>query len=196
MLIEEQQLILKETEALHQRIAHIKEIVTMQQTYGRVSGVLETIAPEQLMEDALKLNADALARHEISVLRQYQEVPPIKVDKHQVLQILLNIVNNAKYACAGMGKEKIITLGIFSSDDHRIHIQVSDNGTGILPENLTRIFQHGFTTRKTGHGFGLHSGAIAAKGMGGSLTAHSDGPGLGATFTLELPFHSGDTAWT
>lgn len=192
VLKEEQHLILKETQALHQRIDHIKEIVTMQQTYGRVSGFLETIPPEQLMEDALKLNTEALSRHEITVHRQYQEVPQITVDKHQVLQILLNLVNNAKYACAGVEKEKIITLKIFPSGLDHLSLQVSDNGTGILPENLTRIFQHGFTTRKTGHGFGLHSGAIAAKGLSGSLTVHSDGLGLGATFTLELPFHPGE----
>ncbi|MBI3415129.1 MAG: ATP-binding protein, partial [Verrucomicrobia bacterium] len=58
---------------------------------------------------------------------------------------------------------------------------------GIAPENLTKIFQHGFTTKKTGHGFGLHSGANAAREMGGRLSVQSDGPGLGATFRLELP---------
>jgi signal transduction histidine kinase len=194
VLVEEQQLILRETEALQQRIAHIKEIVTMQQSYGRVSGVLETIAPEQLMEDTLKLSAGALVRHEISVERQYDDVPPITVDKHKVLQILLNLINNAKYACAGLEKGKIITLRIFCSGPDRLSMQVSDNGRGIPSENLTRIFQHGFTTRKSGHGFGLHSGAIAAKGLGGSLIAYSDGPGLGATFTLDLPIFSGDSA--
>ena len=50
-----------------------------------------------------------------------------------------------------------------------------------------RIFAHGFTTKKDGHGFGLHSGANAAHEMGGSLTAESEGLGRGATFTLELP---------
>jgi signal transduction histidine kinase len=69
----------------------------------------------------------------------------------------------------------------------RLKITVEDNGVGIPRENLVRIFSHGFTTRKDGHGFGLHGSAIAAKEMGGSLTAHSDGPGLGACFTLELP---------
>ncbi len=192
VLKEEQQLILKETEALNDRIEHIKEIVTMQQSFGRVSGVLETIGPEQLIEDALKLNVGDLARHEIAVHRQYQEVPPITVDKHKVLQILLNLINNAKDACARMAKEKIITLRIFKSGSDRLSIQVSDNGAGILSQNLTRIFQHGFTTRKTGHGFGLHSGAIDAKWMGGSLTAHSDGPELGSTFILELPYDSGE----
>jgi signal transduction histidine kinase len=68
-----------------------------------------------------------------------------------------------------------------------VKIWVSDNGIGILPENLTRIFNHGFTTRRNGHGFGLHSGALAAKELGGVLLAYSEGPGTGATFCLELP---------
>lgn len=72
--------------------------------------------------------------------------------------------------------------------DDRFRVQVSDNGMGIAPELLTKIFQHGFTTRKEGHGFGLHSCALAARALGGSLAAQSDGPGKGATFTLELPY--------
>jgi signal transduction histidine kinase len=74
-----------------------------------------------------------------------------------------------------------------ASEASRVKVSVMDNGVGIAPENLTRIFNHGFTTRKGGHGFGLHSGALAASELGGSLTAHSEGPGRGATFTLELP---------
>lgn len=189
-LKEEHQLMFRESEALNARIEHIKEIVTMQQTYGRVSGVLENIAPEQLMEDALKLNAEALSRHKIIVHRQYEPVGPITVDRHKVLQILLNLISNAKYACTdNTDRKKILTIRIFNSGPDRLRFQTVDNGMGILPENSTRIFQHGFTTRKSGHGFGLHSGALVAKGLGGSLTAHSDGPGLGATFTLDLPNH-------
>lgn len=190
-LKEEHNLIMAESESLNQRVEHIKEIVTMQQSYGRVSGVLETIGAEQLMEDALKLNAGALIRHNVTVRKEYQDVPPITVDKHQVLQILLNLINNAKYACDGVTEKKIITLRIFSPVQNRICMQVTDNGIGIAPENMTRIFQHGFTTRKKGHGFGLHSGAIAAKSFGGSLTVHSDGQGCGATFSLELPVFRG-----
>lgn len=193
VLQKEQQLMLKETESLRCQVEHIKEIVIMQQSYGGVSTVNETILPEQLMEDTFKLNADALARHEITVKREYQEVPPIIVDKHKVLQILINLINNAKDACVdGGGKEKSIILRIFSSGHNCVSMQVADNGIGITPEHLTRIFQYGFTTRKYGHGFGLHSSALAARELGGNLTVYSDGPGCGATFTLELPFQSGD----
>ena len=101
--------------------------------------------------------------------------------------MLVNLVRNAKHACQDSDlADRRLTVRV-ANGDGRIRITVIDNGIGIPPENLTRIFNHGFTTRKDGHGFGLHSGALAAKEMGGLLTAHSDGPGRGATFTLQLP---------
>jgi C4-dicarboxylate-specific signal transduction histidine kinase len=110
------------------------------------------------------------------------------VNRHKVLQILVNLIRNAKDALAeGAPAEKRLTLGLACNGDDRVKVTVGDNGVGIPPENLTRIFQHGFTTRANGHGFGLHSSANAARAMGGSLTVQSDGPGRGATFTLELP---------
>jgi len=187
-LEEERGLLLTETQALNERIDHIKEIVAMQQSYGRVIGVLETLPPEQLMEDALKLKAESLSRDDITVRREYAAVPPITVDKHKVLQILLNLISNARYASTlAPDAGRAITLRIASPEPNRLRMQVVDQGIGISPENLTQVFQHGFTTRRDGHGFGLHSGALAAKEMGGSLTAESHGLGLGATFTLELP---------
>ena len=193
VLQEEHNLILRETQSLHDRIDHIKGIVTMQQTYGRVSGVLENILPEQLMEDALKMNVGELVLHEVSVQRKYQSVPLITVEKHKVLQILLNLIKNAKHACMeGCAGDKTITLRILNSGHDCLRMEISDNGVGISPENLIRIFQQGFTTRKAGHGFGLHSAALAAKELGGSLTARSKGIGSGATFTLELPLQPGD----
>ena len=68
-----------------------------------------------------------------------------------------------------------------------MRITVADNGEGIAPENLIRIFAHGFSTRKNGNGFGLHSCVLAAQEMGGTLSAHSPGRGEGATFVLEVP---------
>jgi len=186
-LIKERQSAVTELESLRKNIDHIKEVVAMQQSYAMVSGVTEVVNVTELVEDSLRLNAGALDRHEVRIDREFEEVPPITIDKHKVLQILVNLVRNAKYACDEDGRpEKQLTVRVTNGDD-RIRIAVIDNGVGIPPENLTRIFNHGFTTRKNGHGFGLHSGALAAKEIGGSLTAHSDGPGRGATFTLELP---------
>ena len=184
-----------ETKELAGRIEHIKEIVAMQQNYGRVSGISETIVPEKLMEDALMLNQGALARHNVIVKKEYENISPVVVDKHKVLQILLNFINNAKYACSDSGNaENVITLGIYKGQGDKVCLSVADNGIGIKPENLTRIFRHGFTTRKSGHGFGLHSGALAAKEMGGRLWVDSKGLGQGAVFTLELSSEPGKAA--
>lgn len=159
----------------------------MQQSYAKVSGVTETVHVSDLVEDALRMNASAQERHHVQTFREFAEVLPITVEKHKVLQILVNLLRNAKYACDEVAcSDKRLTVRVANGDD-RIKVSVQDNGAGILRENLTRIFNYGFTTRKDGHGFGLHSGALAAKELGGSLSAHSDGISRGAIFTLELP---------
>ena len=136
------------------------------------------------------MNASALVRHGLEVVRDFQADPTINVERHKVLQVLVNLIRNAKYACDDSGRpDKKLTVRIQQTND-RIQLAVIDNGVGIPPENLTRIFAHGFTTRKDGHGFGLHSGALVAKELGGSLSVQSDGPGLGAAFILEIPFKS------
>jgi C4-dicarboxylate-specific signal transduction histidine kinase len=112
-------------------------------------------------------------------------------DKHKVLMILVNLISNAKYAMDDIPVEqRRLSVRLERSGTDRVRIEVHDNGHDIAPEMLTRIFQYGFSTRKEGHGFGLHSSALAAQELGGSLTAHSGGPGQGATFTLELPYQS------
>ena len=177
-----------ELERLAKNVAHIKDIVAMQQSYARVAGVAEKAALASLVEDALQINSEALARHGITVIRQFEAVPLLMVDKQKVLQILINLILNARYAldeCTRNEKRLIITIA--KTDKEGVMIRVEDNGIGIPPENLTRIFSHGFTTRPNGHGFGLHIGALNAREMGGSLSAASEGAGRGATFTLILP---------
>jgi len=190
-LASEQTLLLNETASLKNNIEHINEIVAMQQNYARVAGVTEPVKIADLVEDALRMNSGALARHDVQLVREYDpQVPEVTVEKHKVLQILINLIRNAKYACDESGRrDKRLTVRVSNGDD-RVRVAVIDNGVGIPSENLTKIFSHGFTTRKDGHGFGLHSGALAAKEMGGALWARSDGLNQGAAFTLELPLSS------
>lgn len=177
----------KELAELQKHIDHIKDIVTMQQNFAKVSGVKESLPVSELVEDALRLNAASLAHHGVQVIRDFSAAPVISVEKHKALQILVNLVRNAKQACDEANRDvKQMTLRILNGDD-RVRISITDNGVGIPSENLTRIFNHGFTTKKEGHGFGLHNAANAATEMGGTLSVYSDGPGAGATFTLELP---------
>ena len=178
---------LDELNALRKNVDHIKEIVVMQQSYSKLVGVPERLAVESLVEDALRMNAGAFTRHGVSLKCDFEDVPEIFVEKHKVLQILINLLRNAKYACEATEKpDKQVGICIANQADG-VRISVTDNGVGIHPEHMTRIFSHGFTTKKDGHGFGLHSGSLAAKDMGGVLRVESAGLGRGATFTLELP---------
>ncbi|HYG22306.1 MAG TPA: two-component regulator propeller domain-containing protein [Verrucomicrobiae bacterium] len=179
---------LEELANLQKNVEHVKEIVSMQQSYARVMGVTQRISIVELVEDALHLNEAGLSRRQIQVVRDYREpLPEIAVDKHKLMQIVINLIRNALQACEDTDRaDKKIVVGIFC-EGAEIRISVSDNGVGIPRENLVRIFSHGFTTRKDGHGFGLHSGSLAARQMGGSILVESDGPGCGAVFTLALP---------
>jgi len=112
----------------------------------------------------------------------------LTLDRARVPESQTRRYGNAKYALARRsGNDKRIVIRVGTASPDRAKITVDDNGVGIAPDDMTRIFNHGFTTKKDGHGFGLHGGANAAKEMGGTLTAQSDGAGKGAEFTLELP---------
>ena len=186
--ISERNRLLIEAESLQRNVDHIKEIVAMQQSYATMVSIVEPLDPVMLMEDSLRMNVGALARHSVAVARDFQPTPLILAEKAKVLQILVNLIRNAKYAADEGGRaDKTVTLRVELTAAGRVRLIVSDNGVGIPADNLTRIFAHGFTTRVGGHGFGLHSSANAAKEMKGSLTVHSDGLGMGAAFTLELP---------
>ncbi len=176
-----------ELASLVKSVEHIKDIVRTQQSYATHWGVVESVAVKDLVNDSVQLNAEAFSRHGVALACEFEEVPAIAVDKHRVLQILVNLIRNAKYACDESGRsDKRITIRV-SRCALGVAIAVVDNGVGIPAENMTRIFSHGFTTRASGHGFGLHSAALAAQELKGSLRVASDGPGCGATFTLELP---------
>ena len=186
-LIREQSMLTKEMQGLQQNIEHIKQIVSRQQHYATLSGVQEFLALQELVEDALHMVSSALARHRIEIVRQFEAVPPVLADRHKVLQILINLISNAKHALDHRADGRRLCLRVVRGKAARVRVEVMDNGLGIPQENLVRIFSHGFTTKEDGHGFGLHSGANAAKEMGGSLDVQSDGTGTGATFILELP---------
>jgi len=194
-LVAERAALLAELQQFEENVLHIKEIVTMQQSYAKLGGTREPIRPADLMEDSLRFNAAALARHGVQVIREYEpDLPEITVEKHKVLQILVNFIRNAKDACqASERRDRKLVLRA-TKGGRFVNLMVRDNGVGIPPENLKRIFEHGFTTKKSGHGFGLHSGVLAARELGGELQVQSDGVGAGATFTLRLPVARSATA--
>ncbi len=191
VLVRENNEVVAEMAQLVENIEHIKHIVSMQQSLAKSCSLQEPVDLIKLLENAERMNDSSLTRHAVTVYRDFNVIPTVVTDKHKVLQVLVNLIKNAKQAVSTEPQEeRWIRLSIDQPNPSTVNIKVSDNGVGITTENLGKLFTHGFTTRKTGHGFGLHSGALAAKELGGRLSVHSDGPGLGATFTLELPVAS------
>lgn len=187
-LVSEQGSLLKELDQLRATIDHINQIVAAQQSYAHVSALTEEIDTLELMEFALKLSEASLVRHSITVRRAFASVPKIKAQRQKAVQILVNLIRNAKDAMDEEApQEKILTLELAAGAPGRVLLKIGDNGKGIDPANLSRIFAFGFSTKKGGHGFGLHNSALAAREMGGSLSAQSEGPHRGSTFILELP---------
>jgi len=189
-LREDQQSIQTEVDQLVSGIEHIKEVVRMQQGAATGSNVTAPVDPASIMEDAVKVNLVSMERHQIHIQREYEpDLPILALDKHKILQILINLISNAKKAtCHPDVAERRITLRARRvRGGEAIEFEVQDNGVGIKPETVNRLFQHGFSAFKDGHGFGLHSGANAAAEMDGTLSARSDGSGTGATFSLTIP---------
>jgi PAS domain S-box-containing protein len=190
-LSDEQTTLINETRTLASHIGHIKDIISLQQSISRPAGVIEPVALRDLVEDAVQMVNPNISKYDIEVVREYTEVPQVRTDRHKVLQILVNLMTNAMDAMKETVSQRpgrlVLRIGRHRPDPRCLRIEVEDNGMGITPEHLGRIFTHGFTTKKKGHGFGLHASALASKELQGSLTATSQGPGHGATFTLVVP---------
>ena len=187
-LCSQQDEILGKIQSLKKYVDHLKEVISTQQSYAKHSNFQLETSLQEILDDAININSAALSRHKVELITEIEDIETVMIDKQKVLQILVNLINNAKYAASANGTDqKWIKVKLYSTAEKYFYFEVQDNGIGISHENLNKIFQHGFTTKKDGHGFGLHSGAIAAKEMGGQLTVHSEGAGKGANFILKLP---------
>ncbi len=186
VLADEQRRIEQELHSLQKNVDHIKVIVSMQQTHAKVGGIVEEVCVEDLVEDALKMNLVSYDKHGLKVVRDFQKVEKVRIDRHKLFQIVMNLLSNARHAVKDLPGEKRLVVAVRPVESG-VMVVVEDNGVGISSENMTRIFNLGFTTKKDGHGFGLHSSALAASEMGGRLEVHSDGPGHGARFSIVLP---------
>jgi len=187
-LAKDQSSIESELESTRNHLQHVKMIVAMQQEYATANRVIEQVDLADVLDDAIKMSSGSLERHRITLVREFEPGILLMLDKHRVMQILVNLIRNAKHAIQEVEKgQRTIKVAVTQSSDQMVAIEITDNGVGISVENMVNLFNHGFSTKSKGHGFGLHSGANSAKELGGSLTAQSDGIGKGATFTLTLP---------
>jgi PAS domain S-box-containing protein len=182
----ENERLLTELSELQKNLDHINNIITVQQSLAsRTLQIIEELDVCVTVDEALRIQLQHAT--DIEVVRDYVPLPPLHTDRHKLLQILINLMSNARYALRAAPPPRRLEVRV-RDVGARVQVQVKDTGIGIPPEKMKQIFQYGFTDKKDGHGFGLHSCALHARAMGGSLMAHSDGAGQGATFTLELPW--------
>jgi PAS domain S-box-containing protein len=184
------------SQRLNELCNHVKiitELIAVQQAPDSAAGLTEVVSIAELLENAFQVNAPGMTAHDIEIVRKFENTPTCRLDHNKFMQIIINLLSNARNALkVSNNARKTITVGLKKKGDNRILVEVVDNGIGIPKENINKIFELGFTTKKKGHGFGLHIAAIHAMEMGGKLTAYSAGPGKGASFTLELPLREKD----
>jgi C4-dicarboxylate-specific signal transduction histidine kinase len=178
----------EEMERVLKNLQHIKEIISVQQDLSKNTEIEQVVNIDALLDEAFLITGFNPGRHNIKVIKKYDKLKPILMNKIKVVQVLVNLLHNAKDSLAIANKpEKLLTLE-FGPLKSNFYIKVIDNGIGISTKNLNNMFMHGFSTKEGGHGFGLHASAIAIKNLGGTMRAESDGEGKGATFTIILPY--------
>lgn len=189
LMVEEQQTMLKHNFRLNEKIHLINDVISTQQNYAGAERYVETVSLPELVESALTLQSGSIDRHDINVEKNLDKsVPKVEGQKTKIIHILVNLFKNAKEAIAeaGIDKEPKVIVDL-CQDESAVYLSITDNGCGITTDKLNKVFNHGFTTKKEGHGFGLHSCSNYMTEMDGQLTVDSDGLNQGATFTLVFP---------
>jgi len=187
-LAQESRTLYTDAMSMVQHIEHMRDVIALQQVHGRASQHEEALDLSAIFEQSLALEGEVLRDADIIIERRFADIPPLILPRNLMLQVLVNLVSNARHAISGAGvRERKLLLGISPPQAGRVMLTVRDSGIGISRNNLARIFTHGFTTRKGGNGFGLHHAALLVEEMGGQLRAESEGEGQGSTFFLELP---------
>ena len=176
-----------ELDQLSKNIDHIKNVISMQQSYAGSYGVREKVKISDLVEDALKINLQGIAQHGIGIVREYENVPMLYIDKHKALQVIINLISNAKYALIDSGKEEKTINIIIKMNNSNVSVEIKDTGIGIASEDIPHLFEYGFKKRKGGHGYGLHHSALVANELGGRISVRSEGLSEGASFTMVVP---------
>lgn len=186
-LAEENTQVLAELASVASNVDHIKTIIATQQSYAHTSDLTEMVKITDVIDDALRMSEVSFSRHGIEVVKDYDDNVMIETDRHRLLEILINVISNARHALKDATTDERVLAIHLRRVEQGVSITISDTGVGIPAANLGRVFQHGFTTKPSGHGFGLHACANTTQQLGGSITATSAGAGRGAEFTICLP---------
>ncbi|MGD9852998.1 MAG: sensor histidine kinase [Nitrospirales bacterium] len=189
-LTEQYDLCLHDLETVMAQLEDVKDLVMGQESLTRAERMLEPVSLKDLLEKALNLSQSQIIKHHVAIERDYETIPKLVIDKHLCLRILINLIHQANESMTqpGHGPHRLsLRLRLHQDRQTSVQIQIQDTGCGIPPEQLTKIFSQELSETFQDRDAGLHESALAAKNMGGSLTALSEGQGKGATYTLSLP---------
>ena len=179
---------LSELQRLQETIRHIRDAIASQQSHARKSDFRQRVDLRALLNETLLVNEALQKQCGITVKINMQELPLLELNRSRVAQVLVNLEKNALLSMQSVpGRSHELTLNVAVLEADTLQIEVRDTGTGFTPEIHERLFGQGFTTRKEGSGLGLHYCVNVIREMGGDITAHSEGPGTGATFTITIP---------
>jgi NO-binding membrane sensor protein with MHYT domain len=186
---EEQKKMTNEAQVLITHLQHINDIIAMHQNLSKTSSDLEQILSiEKAIDEALLMTDIDFSSRGITVKKQFEKNNPILVDKVKLLQILVNLLRNAKDSLLeSTSQNKALSIKI-KINGNRLYLSINDNGIGISQEQMKKMFIYGYSTKTNGHGYGLHGSILSARAMGADLKAESEGKDKGATFILDLPY--------
>lgn len=192
-LLDEKRHMLEELERLKDNVGRAQQCVAAQQDLAKPRHITEPFWLSEMVDEAIVINQDSIQENRIQVSREFDELPQVVFDRHQILQVVVSLIRNACQAMDSVpDKRLVLRIKQIVGPPDSVRLEVQDSGVGISSEDLTRMFGQGYSTKSGGgRGTSLHSGALVAKNVGGGLTALSEGLGKGATLVLDLPgqFH-------
>ncbi|MBU3914197.1 HAMP domain-containing protein, partial [bacterium] len=186
VMIEESTHMKENLHRLNDKIDAITDVISAQQSFAGVSSLSEEYMLSDIVENALTLQIGSIERYGIKVIKKYSHLPKLLIQKTKLIHIIINLIKNARESMIDTPVDKRKISISITKENNLAYLKIGDSGLGISERNLKKIFNHGFTTKKEGHGFGLHSCANYMTEMGGKMWAESEGQGKGATFILEF----------
>ena len=192
-LTQQQEETIGQLDAIIKNVKQVKDIVKMQRSYTGIDKHQDCVSLNELIENAIEINNAGLQKQNVEVIREYDDIGDIFIDRQRCLQVLVNLIDNAARSLSMNGKDlKILKIRTVRADGSKLRIEICDNGIGIAASELNSIFDRGYTTKNTSGGFGLHSSLLAIRDMQGTITAQSGGKNEGATFIIELPLRKAE----
>jgi two-component system, NtrC family, sensor kinase len=169
----------------------ISSVIRSLKTFSRVDeSDLRKVDLHEILRDTLKLSGCEFRRR-VEVETDFGELPPVECYPHLLNQVFINLLINAGQAIEGEGKVTVKTR----LEGDEVHVAIGDTGRGIKPENRSKIFAPGFTTKPLGVGTGLGlaiSRKIVVETHGGSIDFETE-EGVGTTFHVRIPIRRRET---